>query len=126
MINYYSKIDTKECDGSFRASLMEAYNKNKKAVRVFTGFLNLKNLAYEKAIINDVVMYDDGGNVIGSVDHILTAIKPFRQPLNLHLKDIEGKKKVKVRFTGKIMPYIRIDESVDFTVAVNKASLILD
>lgn len=83
---------------------------------VFTAVV--KNETYQKLRVVEVCMMPlDGRNeIIARCDHLLVAQKPF--------KLAKAKYNDKVRFTGKITTYRRMDGSTDYQVIVNKARII--
>lgn len=68
-------------------------------------------ISYNKQVLFNVKMIDDGGNIVGGCDHLLVAVKPFK---NIPTGEM-------TRFTGDIYKYFRMDNSMDYSVKVNKA-----
>lgn len=83
---------------------------NAKKFYIFTG--TISNTCYDRLAIKDVEVYDTSGKHLGTTDHILCAIRPFR---NKNCGD-------KVRFTGKVYKYLRQDLTEDYAVTINKVS----
>lgn len=83
---------------------------NKKKFYIFTG--TAIDYAYNRLVIKDVSVFDTAGKHLGDIDHMLTAIKPFREK-SVKINDI-------VRFTGKVSKYMRKDLTEDYQVLINK------
>lgn len=80
---------------------------------VFIGTV-VKMTPYDRLLIRNVEVYDTAGRPLGQIDHVLTAVKPFRG------RNVEQNQEV--RFTGKVSKYIRKDLSEDYQVIVNRVS----
>ena len=93
--------------------MRQALHRNKdKKFHVFNGIVE-PNRPYGRQLLKNVqIMDESGNNVVGNIDHVLVAAKPFKQI----------KPGSRVRFTGKISDYVRSDGSKDYQIIVNRVT----
>ena len=97
------------CNKIYQTEKRYGLERWRKKCRVFTGTVG--PISYQRQVLFDIEIVNDGGQVVGGCNHILVAVKPFKKM----------KQGTKVRFTGDIRKYYRQDGTEDYSVIVNKA-----